>query len=58
MSKELNWLVAAISESVARYLGRKGWLARDVKSDYLTLPLEEGDEDKLQQLQGQHQKWE
>jgi len=51
-SKELNALVAAISERVARYLERQGWLARDEQSDYLTLALEEGDEDTLQQLQG------
>jgi hypothetical protein len=30
----------------------KGWLARDEQSDHPTLLLEEGDEDKLQQLQG------
>ncbi len=51
-SKELNSLVATISERVARYLERQGWLARDEQSDHLTLPLEEGDEDTLQQLQG------
>ena len=51
-SKELNALVAAISERVARYLERQGWLARDEQSDHLTLALEEGDEDTLQQLQG------
>ncbi len=51
-SKELNALVATISERVARYLERQGWLARDEQSDHLTMPLEEGDEDTLQQLQG------
>ncbi len=52
VSKELNALVAKISERVARYLERQGWLARDEQSDHLTLPLEEGDEDTLHQLQG------
>lgn len=36
-SKELNALIATISERVARYLERQGWLARDEQSDYLTL---------------------
>ncbi len=50
-SKELNALVATISERVARYLERQGWLARDEQGDHLALALEEGDEDTLQQLQ-------
>ena len=33
-------------------LERQRWLARDEQSAHLTLPLEEGDEDTLQQLQG------
>ena len=48
-SKELNTLVGTISERIARYLESQGWLARDAQSDHLTLPLEEGDEDTLQQ---------
>jgi hypothetical protein len=56
-SKELNALVGTISERVARYLERQGtpslgWLARDEQSEHLTLPLEEGHEETLQQLQG------
>jgi hypothetical protein len=51
-SKELNALVGTISERVARYLERQGWLARDEQSEPLILPLEEGEEDTLQQLQG------
>jgi ribosomal protein S27E len=50
-SKELNALVATISERVARYLERQGWLARDEQGDHLALALDEGDEDTLQQLQ-------
>jgi hypothetical protein len=38
-SKELNALVATITERVARYLERQGWLARDRQSDHLTLAL-------------------
>ncbi|MFK8083527.1 MAG: hypothetical protein AB8B97_24870, partial [Granulosicoccus sp.] len=50
-------MVATISERVARYLERRGRPARvgrpsDEQSDHLTLALEEGDEDTLQQLQG------
>ena len=37
---------------VARYLERQGWLARDEQNEHLTLLLEEGYEDTLQQLQG------
>ena len=36
-SKELSALVATISERVARYLERQGWLASDELSDHLTL---------------------
>ena len=51
-SKELNALVATISERVARYLERQGWLARDEQSDHLTLALEDEECNTMQQLQG------
>ena len=51
-SKELNALVATISERVARYLERKGWLARDEQSDHLTLALNDEEGNTIQQLQG------
>lgn len=37
--KELNSLVATISQRVARNLERQGWLARDEQSDHMTLVL-------------------
>jgi len=52
LSKELNALVATISERVARYLERQGWLARDKRSDHLTLAWEDEEGATLQQLQG------
>ncbi|MFT7209862.1 MAG: hypothetical protein ACI9XK_000096, partial [Granulosicoccus sp.] len=51
-SKELNALVATISERVARYLERQGWLARDEQSDNLTLTLDDEEGNTMQQLQG------
>ena len=51
-SKELNALVATISERVARYLERQGWLARDEQSDHLTLALDDEEGNTMQQLQG------
>jgi len=51
-SKELNALVATISERVARYLERQGWLSRDEQSDHLNLSLDDEEGATLQQLQG------
>jgi hypothetical protein len=56
-SKELNALVATISERVARYLKpsgapSQGWLARDEQSDHLTLALDDEEGATMQQLQG------
>ena len=51
-SKELNALVATISERVARYLERQGWLVRDEQSDHLNLVLDDEEGATLQQLQG------
>ena len=51
-SKELNALVVTISERVARYLERQGWLARDEQSDHLTLALDNEEGNTMQQLQG------
>ena len=51
-SKELNALVATISERVARYLERQCWLARDEQSDHLTLALDDEEGTTMQQLQG------
>ena len=45
-------MVATISERVARYLERKGWLARDEQSDHLTLALDDEEGNTIQQLQG------
>ena len=41
-SRELNTLVATISERLAQYLNCQGWLVRDEQSDRLNLAL--GDE--------------
>ena len=49
-SKELNALVATISERVARYLERQGWLAIDEQSDHLILALEDVEGNTMQQL--------
>ena len=38
---QLNALIATISERVARYLERQGWLSRDEQSDHLNLALDE-----------------
>jgi len=51
-SEELKALVASIRERIGRYLERQCWLARYEQREHLLLPLEEGDEDTLQQLQG------
>ena len=51
-SKELNALVATISERVGRYLERQGWLVRDEQSDHLSLVLDDEEGATLQQLQG------
>ena len=51
-SKELNALVATISERVARYLERQGWLVRDEQSDHLNLAMDDEEGATLQQLQG------
>jgi hypothetical protein len=52
-SKELNALVATISERIARYLERQGWLVRDEQSEHLNLALDDDQEGAtLQQLQG------
>ena len=50
-SKKLNALVAMISERVARYLERQGWLVRDEQSDHLNLTLDDDKDSTLQQLQ-------
>ena len=50
--KELNELVARISERVARYLERQGWLSRDEQSDHLNLAMDDEGGATLQQLQG------
>ena len=54
-SKELNALVATISERVARYLERRGRPARvgrpsDEQSDHLTLALDDEEGNTIQQL--------
>ena len=49
-SKELNALVATLSERVARYFERQGWLARDEQSDHLTLALDDEEGNTMQQL--------
>ena len=51
-SRELNALIATISERVARYLQRQGWLSRDEQSDRLNLALDDEEGATLQQLQG------
>ena len=49
-NNELNALVAAISQRVARHLERQGLLARDDESSYLSLDLQE--DDAMNQIQG------
>ena len=47
---ELNALVAAISQRIARHLERRGLLTRDDENSHLTLDLQ--DDDAMHQLQG------
>ena len=49
-TSELNTLVARISQRIARYLERRGLVARDDESSYLTMDWQ--DEDAMNQLQG------
>ena len=49
-AKELNTLVAKMSQRVARFLERQGLLTRDDESSYLTMDLQ--DEDAMNQIQG------
>ena len=49
-TSELNTLVARISQRIARYLERRGLVARDDESSYLTVDWQ--DEDAMNQLQG------
>jgi len=48
--RELNALVAMISQRIARHLERRGLLTRDDESSHLTLDLQ--DDDAMHQLQG------
>ncbi len=49
-SDELGALVHRISQRVARFLERRGFLERDAEDNYLT--LESSDDDVMQQLYG------
>ena len=49
-TSELNTLVATISQRIARYLERRGLVARDDESSYLTMDWQ--DDDAMNQLQG------
>ncbi len=49
-ASELNTLVATISQRIARHLERRGLLAQDDESSYLTMDWQ--DDDAMNQLQG------
>ncbi len=49
-AEELGALVHRISQRVAKFLERRGFLARDVENSYLT--LETSDDEAMQQLYG------